>query len=270
MDKKLSVALVGAGSMGGALLRGWLSAEIIDAAASSVFEPSADDSLKLLARKHGFHLNPEPADMRADIVVLAVKPQAAASALPAYAVMASRAIIISIMAGLSLETIARHLDNPTRIVRAMPNLPASIGEGVTGLYSLGLGDAERENVDALMAAAGETVWVQNEQAIDFVTAVSGSGPAYFFLLTEALEEAAVKIGLGKDAAQRLARATASGAGALLASDARAPADMRKAVTSPGGTTAAALAVLDGDKKALRELLKNAVVAAAKRAGELTQ
>jgi pyrroline-5-carboxylate reductase len=120
-----------------------------------------------------------------------------------------------------------------------------------------------------MRAAGEVVWVKKETDIDLVTAVSGSGPAYFFLLAEVLEEAGVAVGLDKTAAALLARATLSGAGALIDADARAPAEMRQAVTSPGGTTAAALGILDGDEKAMRKLIARAVKAAAKRAGELS-
>jgi pyrroline-5-carboxylate reductase len=271
MTKKVSVALVGAGSMGGALVRGWLASDMIDAAASTVFEPAADKALQKLARERDIALNPAPAEVRADAMVLAVKPQSAASALPPYAPIAKSAIVISVMAGTSLATIARALGHPPRVARAMPNLAASLGAGVTGLYAPAtLNPAGRDIVDRLMSAAGETVWVDSERDIDFVTAVSGSGPAYLFLLTEALAEAGAALGLDRNAAARLARATATGAGALLASDSRAPADIRKAVTSPGGTTAAALAVLDGDDKALRTLIRQAVAAAAKRAGELTE
>jgi pyrroline-5-carboxylate reductase len=270
MTRKISVALVGAGSMGGALLRGWLGAELIDARASTVFEPAADAALKKLARDRGFTLNPPIAGVAADAIVLAIKPQTAASALPAYSAIARSAIVISVMAGTSLGAIARAMGHPPRMARAMPNLASSLGAGVTGLYAPPtLNAAGRDIVDRLMSAAGETVWVETEQAIDFVTAVSGSGPAYFFLLTEALAEAGAALGLDRNAAARLARATATGAGALLASDPRAPAEIRRAVTSPAGTTAAALGVLDGDAKALRVLIKEAVSAAAKRAGELT-
>lgn len=270
MKTQLSVALVGAGSMGGALLRGWLAAGTIDAEASSVVDPAADAAVKKLAREHRFALNPPLGDINADALVVAVKPQAAASVLPAYGKIARSAIVISVMAGTSLATLARILASPPRVARAMPNLPASLGAGVTGLYAPAtLNVGGRDIVDRLMAAVGETVWVDSEKEIDFVTAVSGSGPAYFFLLTEALAEAGAALGLDKAAALKLARATASGAGAMLARDPRAPADMRKAVTSPAGTTAAALKVFDGDDKALRGLVKAAVAVAAKRAGELT-
>lgn len=257
--------------MGGALLRGWIAAGTLDAERSAVFEPAADAALKKLAGKAGFALNPSPETMSSDALVLAVKPQAAASVLPAYAALARSAVVLSVMAGTSLAAIARALAHPPRVARAMPNLPASIGAGVTGIFAPPTVDARaRDMVDRLMSAAGETVWVDSEQAIDFVTAISGSGPAYYFLLTEALAEAALALGLGKDAALRLARATATGAGALLASDPRSAAEMRKAVTSPGGTTAAALGVLDGDSRALRALVRAATEAAARRAGELTE
>lgn len=257
--------------MGGALLRGWLSAGTINPAASSVIDPAPDGAIRKLAREHGFALNPPIEEIKAEALVLAVKPQMAAGVLPAYARLAKSAIVISVMAGTSLLTLGRLLSNPPRAARAMPNLPASIGAGVTGLYAPATVSASgRDIVDRLMAAVGETVWVGSEGAIDLVTAVSGSGPAYFFLLTEALAEAGAALGLEKDAALKLARATAAGAGAMLSADARTPAAMRKAVTSPGGTTAAALGVFDGDEKALRALVKAAVAAAAKRAGELTE
>lgn len=271
MVQKISVALVGAGAMGGALLRGWIAADTIDAARSAVFDPAPDSALKRLARKNDLALNPDVTTAAADALVLAVKPQAAASVLPSFAGLARSAIVISVMAGTSLATIARLLKNPPRVARAMPNLPASIGAGVAGLYGPAtLNAVGRDIVDRLMAAAGETVWVDSERAIDVVTAVSGSGPAYYFLLTEALTEAGVAEGLDREAAAKLARATAAGAGALLRADSRGAGEMRKAVTSPGGTTAAALGVLDGEAKAIRKLMKEAVAAAAKRAGELTE
>lgn len=270
MMKKISVALAGAGSMGGALLRSWLAGGVIDAPGSAVFDPNPDKALSKLAREHKFAINPDPADVAVDALVLAVKPQAAPGALPDYAPIARSAIVVSVMAGRSLASIGRLLANPPRMARAMPNLPASIGAGVTGLYAPPtLNAAGRDIVDRLMAAAGETVWLDNETAIDLVTAVSGSGPAYFFLLTEALAEAGAAMGLDKEAARRLARATAVGAGALLDADPRTAAEIRKAVTSPGGTTEAALSVLDGDKKALRALVREAVSVAAARAAVLT-
>lgn len=269
MTDRPSIALVGAGAMGGALLRGFLAAGAIDAPASAVFEPAAGADLAGLAAARGMRLNPPPDDVAADVLLLAIKPQAADAALPAYAPAARNALVLSAMAGTGIARLARLLGAPARIARAMPNLPATIGKGVTALYAPpAVGAADRARAETLMRAAGATVWVEREEEIDLATAVSGSGPAYFFLVTEALAEAGRAAGLGEAAAALLARETAIGSGALLAADARAAADLRRAVTSPGGTTAAALAVLDGDGEALRRLMKAAVAAAARRAAEL--
>ncbi len=266
---KPSVALIGAGAMGGALLRGWLKAESIDAARSAVFDPAAGAAIASLCKTHGVSLNPAVKGAF-DALVLAVKPQAAADVLPHYAPLARDAVVISVMAGKSIAGVKKTLGGAGGIARAMPNLPAAIGKGVSGLYAPEAIDADgRKLVETLMAAAGETVWVETEQQIDIVTAVSGSGPAYYFLMTEALAEAGEALGLSQDAALKLARATLAGAGALLETEARDPAEMRRAVASPGGTTEAALKVLDGDDEALRKLMKAAATAAAKRGGELT-
>ncbi len=270
MTKRPSVALVGAGAMGGALLRGWIASPSIDIDASAVIDPAADAAMKKLGREAGLAVNPSLNDLSVDVLVFAVKPQSASSVLPAYARLARSALVLSVMAGTSLKTLSRLLADAPRIARAMPNLPASAGAGVTGLYALPTVNAQaRETIDGLLSAVGETVWVDAEEAIDWVTAVSGSGPAYYFLLTEALAEAGAALGLDRAAAEKLARVTAMGAGALLAADPRSPAEMRKAVTSAGGTTAAALSVLDGDSGAIRVLMKDAVAAASRRARQLT-
>jgi len=271
MTKKLSVALIGAGAMGGALLRGWLNAGLIECARSAVFEPAASDELQALCRRHGAPLNPPVESVRVQALIAAVKPQVAGDALPQYAPIAKDAVVISVMAGKSIASVANALGGAGKVARAMPNLPAAIGKGVTGLYAPpAIDTAGRMMIETLMLAAGEIVWVASDQQIDFVTAVSGSGPAYYFLMTEALAQAGEALGLSKDAAAKLARATLTGAGALMETDARTPADMRRAVTSPGGTTEAALKLLDGDEEALRKLMKEAVAAAAKRAGEMTK
>lgn len=255
--------------MGGALLKGWLSAGSIDAGRSAIFDPGASEDMIALCGEAGVNVNPavEPGF---DALIIAVKPQMAATVLPDYSTLAQDAIIVSVMAGKSIARVAGALGGAPRVARAMPNLPAAIGRGVSGLYAPDTIDqAGRKLIDMLMRAAGEAVWVRTEKEIDLVTAVSGSGPAYYFLLTEALAEAGEEAGLDKEAAAALARATLAGAGALIDRETRSPADMRKAVTSPGGTTEAALGVFDGDGKKLRALVKEAVKAAAKRAGELT-
>jgi pyrroline-5-carboxylate reductase len=270
MTDKLAVTLIGAGAMGGALLRGWLNEKTIDPARSAVFDPAAPEAMKALCAEYGLALNPEIDVTRADVLVAAVKPQTALDALPQYAPIAKNAIVISVMAGKSIASISKALGGAPRVMRAMPNLPAAIGKGVSGLFAPGSIDIPgRTVIETLMAAAGDTVWVETEEQIDFVTAVSGSGPAYYFLMTEALAQAGEALGLKKDTAAALARATLSGAGALMEVDTRSPAEMRRAVTSPGGTTQAALKVLDGEEKSLRKLIESAIEAAKKRSAELT-
>ncbi len=268
MDRKIAVGLVGAGSMGGALLLGWLAGGVIDPGVSAVFDPKPDPSLVTAAQHAGLRTNPPTNEIAPDVVVVAVKPQFAGEALSAYASLAADAVVISVMAGKSVAAIRDCLGGARKIVRAMPNLPAAIGAGVSGLYAEhAVSKEERVLAEGLMAAVGETVWVDSEAAIDWVTAVSGSGPAYFFLLTEALADAGATLGLPRETAERLARATATGAGVLMAEDPRSAAALREAVTSPGGTTAAALKVFEDE--GLRKLVREAAAAAARRAGELT-
>jgi len=269
MTGKPTVALIGAGAMGGALFRGWLQSDAINAGRSAVFDPAAPESIVSLAKEKGVAVNPEISG-GFDFLVVAIKPQMTAKVLPDYGPAAKGAVVASVMAGTSIATLSRIFPGHEKFIRAMPNLPAAIGAGVSGLYgSDAVSKDERDAAERLMAAAGACVWVESESDIDLVTAVSGSGPAYFFLLTEALAEAGEAAGLSADAASRLAEATLAGAGKLMDVDGRSASDIRKAVTSPGGTTAAALDVLDGDDAAIRKLMKKAVAAAAKRAGELS-
>ncbi len=273
MRHKPSVALIGAGAMGGALLRGWLAGDVIAPSRSAVFDPAIDGEMKTLCASHGVAHNPPLDDVYKagiDAVVIAVKPQMANEVLGQFAGLASQAIVISVMAGKTIAGISAALGGARKIARTMPNLPAAIGKGVSGLYAAeAVDDAGRDLVEVLMRAAGETVWVSAEADIDFVTAISGSGPAYYFLLTEALAEAGEALGLSKETAAKLARATFTGAGALMETEARSPAHIRRAVTSPGGTTEAALNILDGDAKALGRLVNEAVRAAAARARDLS-
>jgi pyrroline-5-carboxylate reductase len=178
------------------------------------------------------------------------------------------ALMISIAAGTSVQALAKAWGKKARIIRAMPNTPGAIGAGITGLYAAkGTTAADKKRARALLSALGETVWVAREELIDSVTAVSGSGPAYLFLMAEALTEAGVAEGLPRDQAEKFARATVAGAGALLAADKSPASALREAVTSPGGTTAAALTVLMAED-GLVALVKRAVQAARKRAEEL--
>ncbi|HTC84053.1 MAG TPA: pyrroline-5-carboxylate reductase, partial [Rhizomicrobium sp.] len=178
------------------------------------------------------------------------------------------ALMISIAAGTSVEALMKSWGRRARIIRAMPNTPGAIGAGITGLYAAkGTTAADKKRAASLLAALGETVWVAKEELIDSVTAVSGSGPAYLFLMAEALTEAGVAEGLPRAQAEKFARATVAGAGALLAADKSPVSALREAVTSPGGTTAAALYVLMAED-GLVALMTRAVHAARKRAEEM--
>ncbi|MDZ7627918.1 MAG: pyrroline-5-carboxylate reductase [Parvularculaceae bacterium] len=263
-----AVALVGAGAMGAALLKGWIAKGAIAAARSAVFDPAISESAVATAAGGGVSVNP-PLTERFDVLVLAIKPQSL-SGLEGYAPIARSALVISVLAGKSIASVAAALGGAPRVIRAMPNLPSMLGAGVSGLFAPpALSAHDRSTAQALMEAAGAAVYVESEAAIDAVTAISGSGPAYFFLMAEALEEAARALGLPLETARLLARQTLAGAGAVIASDAREASALRKAVTSPGGTTEAALRVLDGDAQAVRKLMKDAAQAAVIRARELT-
>jgi pyrroline-5-carboxylate reductase len=204
-------------------------------------------------------------------MVLAVKPQIMDNVLGEIASLADgRTIILSIAAGRTIASLEKHFAAPLAIVRAMPNLPAEIGRGISAAYANGhAGEAQREACDCLLRAAGEVVWIEDESLMDSVTAVSGSGPAYVFHLVECLADAARAEGLAPELAMQLARATVTGAAELLARSPLDAATLRENVTSPNGTTAAALAVLMAEP-GLSALMTKAVEAAARRSRELAQ
>lgn len=261
--------LIGAGRMGGALLKGWIARGL---GPILVVETHPSPELKRLA-KYGVTLlksiDDAPKKLRA--CVIALKPQILKTEAPRLkAIAESGAPMISIAAGSSIRLMHRAWGKSARIIRTMPNTPGSIGEGISALYAApNATRADHRLAESLLAALGETVWVKHETDIDTVTAVSGSGPAYVFLLVECLEEAARKEGLPPSVAHRLARKTIIGAGALLKAD-DAPAEaLRRNVTSPHGTTEAALKVLMA-KNGLAPLIKHAVSAARKRARELAK
>jgi pyrroline-5-carboxylate reductase len=265
-----SLVLVGAGRMGGAMLRGWLALGV-PARAVTILEPFPSDELTALCAATGATLNPSATPDAPEALVLAVKPQTLDAAAPQIAPLAgAQTLVLSIMAGKTLADIAGRLPQARAIVRAMPNTPAAVGRGVTGAFAgAGVAPAQKAMADALLGAIGQTVWVNDEALIDAVTAVSGSGPAYVFLLAECLAQAGEKAGLPRETAETLARATVEGAGELLFRDAAtSPAQLRINVTSPGGTTAAALDVLMGPQ-GLAPLMEAAVAAAKRRAGELS-
>ncbi len=265
-----SLVLMGAGKMGGAMLEGWLAGGI-DTRGLTVLDPNASEDLKLLATHHRFRLNPPlPEIERPDALVLGVKPQALDAAAETLAALAGPdTLVVSILAGKTIANLRQRAPDARAFVRAMPNLPASVRRGVTGVAaSDGVSPAQRDMTTALLAGIGSVEWVPGEGNIDAVTAVSGSGPAYVFHLVECLADAGIAAGLPPDVAQRLARATIEGAGELLHQSALDPATLRQNVTSPGGTTAAALEVLMAEN-GLKPLMRRAVAAARQRAEDLS-
>lgn len=265
------VLLAGAGKMGTAMLSGWL-ARGLDPKQVLVQDPLLAGDATDLVRKFGLRaaaqfesLTEKPA-----VIVAAVKPQVMDAVFPSLAKHAGPGtVVLSIAAGKSLASFERHLPPKTAVVRAMPNTPAAIGRGITGAVgNAHVTPAQKTLCHELLAAVGDVVWVADESLIDAVTAVSGSGPAYVFLLTECLAQAGQAAGLDADLAMQLARATVSGSGELMRQSPLDAAMLRQNVTSPGGTTAAALAILMRDEGGLQRLVTEAVLAAQKRGREL--
>ncbi|MGH6876967.1 MAG: pyrroline-5-carboxylate reductase [Rhizomicrobium sp.] len=267
--KRAVTLLVGAGRMGSALLKGWVARGIEPIAA---VEPVPHADLRRFARRHRILLRnriEETGGLCVAACVVALKPQILQTEAPRLRPIAqSGALMISIAAGTGIASLRKAWGRNACIVRAMPNTPGSIGQGISALFAPRNAPARaRAHAQSLLAGLGETCWVTREELIDAVTAVSGSGPAYAFLMAESLGRAARAEGLPRRVADRLARATISGAGALLDADPREPADLRRDVTSPGGTTEAALKVLM-ENDALGKLIAEAVSAARGRAVEL--
>jgi pyrroline-5-carboxylate reductase len=261
--------LVGAGKMGGALLEGWLR-QGLDPATVFIQDPAPPPEVASLAARHGIAVGVAPDLPSApSVIVLAVKPDLTPKLLPEIEPMiGERSVVLSIAAGRTLASLAKHLPPDTAIVRAMPNTAASVGSSITvALANRAVTREQALECTALLEAVGELVWIDDESLLDAVTAVSGSGPAYVFLLAECLAEAGRAAGLDAELAQRLARATVEGAGELLRRSDLSPQALREKVTSPKGTTAAALELLMG-KDGVRQLLTRAVAAAAKRSKEL--
>ena len=263
-----SLLLCGAGKMGGAMLDGWLAGGLAPGRIG-VLDPAPSADLTAAAVRHGFAIDP-PAGAPPRVLVLGIKPQSLAEAAPALAGrVGPDTLVVSILAGKTVADLARALPGTRAFVRAMPNLPASVGAGATGAYaSPAVTAAQRATADALLRAVGIVEWVEDEALIDAVTGLSGSGPAYAFHLVEAMAAAGRAAGLEAGLADRLARETVIGAGELLRRSDLPAGTLRENVTSKGGTTAAALEVLmapDG----LGPLVERAVAAAKRRAGELS-
>ena len=252
--------------MGLALARGWIAGGL-PADRLVLVDPFAGEAAKAFADAHHVRLEKTTRHVLTHVLVLAVKPQsmteAMAQVLPS---VGKQTLVISIAAGIALKTLADGLGSK-RVIRTMPNTPAQVGKGITGAVGLEISDADRAVADALLGAAGDVVWFDDEKKLDAVTAVSGSGPAYVFYLVEAMAVAGMRQGLDPGQAMQLARQTVIGAAALMEADSQSVSILRENVTSPKGTTAAALAVLmapDG----MEMLLDRAVLAARLRSEEL--
>ena len=268
-----TIVLAGAGKMGGAMLSGWL-AQGLDARHLAVIEPHPSEEIRSYLAG-GVRLNPSAKEAgNIAAFVVALKPQAFREAGPALKpYVDATTLVVSIMAGTTIASLAEVLggkDLGGHVVRAMPNTPAAIGRGITvAVAAKNVSRAQRETADGLLRATGSVEWVTDEGLMDAVTAVSGSGPAYIFLLAEELARAGVAAGLPEALATKLARETVAGSGELLHRSELSAEVLRQNVTSPGGTTAAALAVLMG-QDGLQSLLTRAVAAATKRSKELAK
>ena len=263
-----SLVLVGAGKMGGAMLAGWIERGL-DPKAVILVDPALGPEMLAFATRHSLKHTADPTLVDApDVLVVAVKPQMMGAVLPKLTRAAGPdTVVVSVAAGTTLAALGAELGGGP-IVRVMPNTPAQVGQGMSVAVGNGAVAARhRATVDALMNAVGKTAWIDDERLMDAVTAVSGSGPAYVFLVAEVLAEAGRAAGLPADLAALLARQTVAGAGALLAASDLDAATLRRNVTSPGGTTAAALAVLMGEE-GMQPLMTAAVAAAARRGREL--
>jgi pyrroline-5-carboxylate reductase len=262
------VVLVGAGQMGGALMRGWLKHGLAPERIT-ISDPRPPANIQAVIDAHGITCN--PADPKpADVLILAVKPQIADDVMPLVRhFVGPGTVVVSVMAGKTIQRIEQIFGSGTAVVRTIPNTPAAVGRGITGAAASDrVTAAQRQSVERLLGAVGQVEWLAREDWIDIVTAVSGSGPAYVFLLAETLARAGAAAGLPPDLAARLARATVEGAAELMhRSPDVEPATLRQNVTSPNGTTHAALQVLMG-AHGVDQAFVDAVAAAAKRSREL--
>ncbi|MEO6396623.1 MAG: pyrroline-5-carboxylate reductase [Devosia sp.] len=260
------VVLIGAGKMGLALARGWIASGLRPERLVLV-DPQPGDATRRFAEIAGISLIDSPLGILTHVMVLAVKPQVMVKVLQQIAPAVGRqTLVVSIAAGIPLAMLSESLGT-SRVIRAMPNTPAQIGKGITGAVGLGVSRADRMLASDLLSAAGQLVWFDSEAKLDAVTALSGSGPAYVFYLVEAMSAAGIRQGLEPEQATLLARQTVIGAAALLEADASSASVLRENVTSPNGTTAAALKVLMSEA-GLMSLMDRAVEAARRRSEEL--
>jgi pyrroline-5-carboxylate reductase len=264
-----TLVLVGAGKMGGAMLQGWLTAGA-DPAKIVALDPSPPAEVKALLDKHGIRHNPMIDSIsNVEVILAAVKPQVMDDVLaPLHSLAASRPLILSIMAGKTIAKLAAHFGEDSSIIRTMPNTPAAIGRGITAMVgNAHVTPSQKQLAAQLLSTIGEVVEVDTEEQIDWVTGVSGSGPAYVFWFTECLTAAGEKLGLSPQLAAQLARATVAGSGELMRQSGTDASILRQNVTSPKGTTYEALQVLMAED-GMKPLVEKAVAAASRRSKEL--
>jgi pyrroline-5-carboxylate reductase len=264
-----TLVLVGAGKMGGAMLEGWLKGGA-EASRIVALDPAPPPEVKAVIEAAGVRLNPDVASIHdAEVVIIAVKPQLMEDVLPGVvSLKGSKPLILSVAAGKTIASFERHFGADAAVIRTIPNTPAAVGRGITAMAANPhVSPAQLSLARSLLEAVGDVVTVENEAMIDAVTAVSGSGPAYVFYLTECLAAAGEKVGLPKDLAMQLARATVAGAGELMRQSGTEAATLRQNVTSPKGTTYAALQVLMAED-GMQPLFDKAIDAATKRSREL--
>lgn len=265
----MNIAFLGGGNMAHALIGGLLAKGAAPGSISVIerLEPAREK----LARQFAVHASaaPDEATRGADTLLIAVKPQDLRAALVPLAEFARGKLVVSIAAGVRLADLSRWLGGHDRIVRSMPNTPALIGAGIAALYAPpGVDAADRKRAEAILQAVGEAVWVEDEALLDPVTAVSGSGPAYFFLLIEAMTAAGEKLGLPRDTATQLTLHTALGAARMATESDVEAAELRRRVTSPNGTTEAAIKTFQAG--GFEALVQQALDAAARRSAELAE
>lgn len=263
------LVLVGAGKMGGALLEGWLRSGV-DPAKIVAFDPSPPEEVREIIARHRVRHNPGLASIgNAEVILIAVKPQIMDDVLPGTASLkSSRPLVLSVVAGKTIAAIERHFGSDAAVIRTIPNTPAAVGRGITTMVAnRNASKHQLQLARELLAAVGEVVEVDDEALIDVATAVAGSGPAYVFYLTECLAKAGSEAGLRPDLAMQLARATVAGAGELMRASGLAAERLRQNVTSPKGTTHAALEILMA-ANGLEPLMIKAVAAATRRSREL--
>ncbi len=262
------IAFIGAGNMASSLVRGLLASGV-STTQLCASDPAAAQLAELAKTGISTTETNDKAIAGADVVVIAVKPQILCTVLTGLTTLQPGQLLLSVAAGVPLASLAAWSCAAQPIIRCMPNTPALVGAGMTALYAnAAVSSGQRAVADKIMAAAGKTLWVTDEDALDAVTAVSGSGPAYYFYLMEAMVEAAVELGLDRESATTLTLETAYGAALMARGSATAPAQLRENVTSPGGTTAAALSVFDAADT--RQIIKNALHGAADRSRELAK